>query len=155
MDDMCSVIAWSFAAFARGGMPTRRHDGSVCRQSDYQWRRQMNKATGVWAVVAAVRGDWAFYEEFLVSPNTTRGTEFASVPGADLIRFVVSGWRRLGGRTDSAFGRASTALRREAAKFRQHSAAPRCGQVMLCECGCMIWACASRWTSWALLWMCC
>lgn len=69
LDDVCAVLAWSFAALARGAMPTQRHDSEPWRPNDYTRRLDANRPLGVRGVLAEVRGDWAFYKECFRFPQ--------------------------------------------------------------------------------------
>ena len=67
-DDICAIIAWSFQQCALGTMPSCRHDGSQFNCTDSK-RKKMAKKTFPKAILAEVKGDWAFYKQCFRYPQ--------------------------------------------------------------------------------------
>ena len=68
LDDILSVISWSFRSLAEGIMPSCRHDGSAWQASDVRRSKLAALPVGVRGVLAEVRGDWACYKSVFRLP---------------------------------------------------------------------------------------
>lgn len=67
-DDICSIIAWSFQQCALGTMPSCRHDGSRFDSTDAKRKKLANTILPK-AILAEVKGDWAFYKQCFRFPQ--------------------------------------------------------------------------------------
>ena len=75
LDDIMSVLAWSFHACAMGVHPRERHDKGQWLSSDAQRCRAGGNSAGVRSSLVQVRGDWKFFAEIFRFPkwNTKAG----------------------------------------------------------------------------------
>ena len=68
-DDILQVAAWSMRCLIFGIMPSVRHDGKPWLAGDAWRQKRQEKAIGIKAALAEVRGDWAMYKEVFRFPG--------------------------------------------------------------------------------------
>lgn len=68
MDDICSILAWSFQQCALGKMPAMRHNGDPFNQTDAKRKKLIGKDFPR-AILSEVRGDWAWYKQCFRFPQ--------------------------------------------------------------------------------------
>jgi hypothetical protein len=68
-DDILAIVAWSLRFCALGKYPSSRHSGAAFRPSDNFRRRRAGKDLGGQAVLAEIRGDWAFLKDCFRMPG--------------------------------------------------------------------------------------
>lgn len=69
IDDVCSVLCWSFVALAAGAFPCGRHDMRPWLSSDAWRKKHSGTALQIQGVLAEVRGDWAYMKEAFGLPQ--------------------------------------------------------------------------------------
>lgn len=69
MDDIMSVLAWSFRHCALGSMPGCRHDGTAFNKTDSHRRKLAQEQIGLRACLAEVRGDWSMLKDVFRFPG--------------------------------------------------------------------------------------
>lgn len=69
IDDVCSVLCWSFVALAAGAFPSNRHDDGPWLPSDAWRQHRRGVPLQIQGVLAEVRGDWAFMKEAFGLPQ--------------------------------------------------------------------------------------
>jgi hypothetical protein len=69
MDDIATVLAWSFQCLTSGKFPACRHDGAPWTKADAKRSKQGGGPLGIRGLVVDIRGDWKFFKECFRLPQ--------------------------------------------------------------------------------------